>query len=209
MHVDRSAEGRYLSIWRDDSVGPWIARHGLTSAEYQAEYNKWTKEGYFPLSVGAGGAGASARYAVVFVKRGDPYARQFEARGLPATPTGAFATIEQKFMDHMQARNVRAASVAIAKDGRLVFARAYTWAEPGYPVTEPTTVFRLASVTKPITAIAMFQLREQGKFPNGFGTKVQSILGLHDKDGNPPIERVRRHHPGPAPKPHLRAGQRG
>ena len=36
----------------------------------------------------------------------------------------------------------------------VVLAHGYTWAEPGYPTTQPTSLFRIASMSKPITSIA-------------------------------------------------------
>jgi N-acyl-D-amino-acid deacylase len=55
-------------------------------------------------------------------------------------------------------------ALAIAKDGRLVLAKGYGWAnlETGQTVT-PLTLFGLASLSKPITALAILLLLEQGK----------------------------------------------
>ena len=39
-------------------------------------------------------------------------------------------------------------SVAVARAGAMVANRGYTWAEPGYPMTQPDTLFRVASVTQ-------------------------------------------------------------
>jgi N-acyl-D-amino-acid deacylase len=56
------------------------------------------------------------------------------------------------------------AALAIAKDGRLVLAKGYGWANvaAGEPV-RPDTRFGLASVSKPITAVATLKLVEQGR----------------------------------------------
>ena len=57
--------------------------------------------------------------------------------------------------------DVPGAAIAIAKDGRLVLAKGYGLAnvEKQEPV-EPDTLFRVASIAKPITAVAVLQLVE-------------------------------------------------
>ena len=45
----------------------------------------------------------------------------------------------------MRANGVRAAQLAIAKNGVMKFSRAYSWAEAGYRVTERSDRFLLAS----------------------------------------------------------------
>ena len=56
------------------------------------------------------------------------------------------------------------AALAIAKEGRLVFAKGYGWANlaASEPI-QPNTLFGLASLSKPITAVATLKLVEQGR----------------------------------------------
>ena len=87
--------------------------------------------------------------------------KQWHVEG-PAIP-GA-ETLDAVFQTVMQANGIRAASVAIAS-GRTIYAkRAYTWAEPGNPVTTQTTTFRLASVSKLFTSAAVQQLADAHAF---------------------------------------------
>jgi CubicO group peptidase (beta-lactamase class C family) len=53
--------------------------------------------------------------------------------------------------------------VAIGRDAAVVGARDYTWAEPGYPVTQPATRFRIASLSKIFTAAALSRLVQEGR----------------------------------------------
>ena len=131
---------RYLSLFVDNQIGPWVARHDLTSSEYQAEFDHWVSQGFFPLVVQASGVGDGARFAVLFATQGTPLARQWTVTGGPEV-TG----IDQAMQKTMQASKVRAAVLALVQDRKLVLARGYTWAEAGYPVTQPTTLFRVAS----------------------------------------------------------------
>ena len=54
-------------------------------------------------------------------------------------------------------------AVGVVRDGRLAFFRGHGFADiaSGVPVTEDT-VFRIGSITKTFTAIAVLQLHEQG-----------------------------------------------
>ncbi|MDQ3665440.1 MAG: beta-lactamase family protein, partial [Acidobacteriota bacterium] len=60
--------------------------------------------------------------------------------------------------------NEPGASVIVVKDGKVIFRKGYGIAnlELGVPV-EPDMVFRLGSVTKQFTAVAILMLAEQGK----------------------------------------------
>src|SRR5271166_5503905 len=64
----------------------------------------------------------------------------------------------------MQAHSVPGMSVAVARGGVLVHQQGYGMAdrERAEKVT-PAHLFRIASVSKPITSVAIFQLIEQGK----------------------------------------------
>jgi CubicO group peptidase (beta-lactamase class C family) len=56
------------------------------------------------------------------------------------------------------------ASLAIAKEGRLVFAKGYGWSNIAAAETvQPDTLFGLASLSKTFTAVAILKLVEQGK----------------------------------------------
>jgi N-acyl-D-amino-acid deacylase len=74
---------------------------------------------------------------------------------------------------------VAGASLAIARDGKLVYARGFGWAdrEAREPV-QPDALFRIASISKPITGVAVLQLVEQGRLK--LSDRVHDLLGLPD-----------------------------
>jgi CubicO group peptidase (beta-lactamase class C family) len=74
----------------------------------------------------------------------------------------AFTEFDEAVQLYMKAHDVRAGALSMVRDGRLVYARAYTFAEPDYPITQPTSLFRVASCSKSLTAIAILQLVERG-----------------------------------------------
>jgi len=69
------------------------------------------------------------------------------------------------------------ASLAVARNGKLVFARGFGYAdvEQTEPA-QPASLFRIASVSKPLTAVAVLQLVERGKV--GLDDKVVDRMKL-------------------------------
>jgi CubicO group peptidase (beta-lactamase class C family) len=83
------------------------------------------------------------------------------ARPLPAPLAEAVATVVS---DEMSRLGVPGLSIAIGEGGELRFAAGFGWAdvENEVPATAETT-YRLASVSKPMTAVAALQLAERGR----------------------------------------------
>jgi len=60
--------------------------------------------------------------------------------------------------------DIKGASVAVARDGKLLYARGFGYASvPDSLPVEPYHRFRVASVSKLVTAVAVMKLQEQGK----------------------------------------------
>jgi CubicO group peptidase (beta-lactamase class C family) len=117
----------------------------MSSNDYQTEFNQQTAKGFYPICTQGGGTTASPVYAAIFAQQDIPSARQWTATGPAVASLAAFDTAFQQFM---QANAVRAAQFAIALNGTLLLARGYTWAEPGYRITQPSDRFLLASCSK-------------------------------------------------------------
>ena len=168
-----SSWGEYLSIWHDTQIsGGWGASHDMTSAGYQAQVTSQGSAGNYPIDVHASGTGSATRFAAVFAPSRSVVARQWTATGTAVVGLSAFDAYVQNLM---QTTNVRGASLSVVKDGRLMLTRGYTWAEPGYPVTQPTSLFRIASMTKPLTSIAIHQAMSRSRTV-GAGSKVLSFF---------------------------------
>jgi N-acyl-D-amino-acid deacylase len=101
-----------------------------------------------------------------------------------------FDALMQSFLDE---HGVPGAALALIHEGRLVFARGYGYAD--IAAREPTTaqhLYRIASISKPITAIAILQLVEQGKL--SLDDKVFDILTgyeAHLEAGKEPDTRLK------------------
>ncbi len=88
--------------------------------------------------------------------------------GLAALPAAGPASPAAEAYDQvigalMQQHGVPGGAIAVARHGRLVVARGYGVADPAKPAAPlPTSLWRIASVSKPITSVAVFHLVEQG-----------------------------------------------
>lgn len=140
----------YVAIWEQGAASPWIARHGLTSAEYQQTFNDLRYQGYRPVVVSGYASGSSAGYAALW---------QNDAM------TGEdLATIDRIVNAVRTASSAPAISLAITQNGRLVFAKAYGKADIDGNVDATTASrFRIASVSKPFTSATIMRLVEQGR----------------------------------------------
>jgi CubicO group peptidase (beta-lactamase class C family) len=64
----------------------------------------------------------------------------------------------------LQEHDVPGAALAVAKDGELLLDRGYGWSDrESRQAMQPDSIFRIASVSKPITAMAILKLIEQAK----------------------------------------------
>ncbi|KAI9773726.1 MAG: hypothetical protein M1839_002024 [Geoglossum umbratile] len=172
-YVTLSSDQIYCSVFKDNMVGPWVARHGLTSGGYQAEFDSQNARGFYPISVQGGGSGADTRFAAIFAQRDIPEQRVLSATGAAVPGLDGF---DKAMMAFMQANAVRAGQLTVSKNGVTKLARAYTWAEPDYPLTQPTTQFLLASCSKMFLAAAVQTLYDAHKLTPS--TAVYPLLGF-------------------------------
>lgn len=83
---------------------------------------------------------------------------------MTGTTAPGMESFESQLTGLLQSWAVPGASVAIAKDGRLVYARGFGWLDiENKEPMKPTTLVRIASVSKTITAVATLKLAEEGK----------------------------------------------
>jgi len=82
---------------------------------------------------------------------------------------------------------VRHASLSIVHGTKLVYARGYTMAEPNWPVVQPTTCFRMASVSKTVTGAGGLSAHPKPA-RSSWGTSSQDILALKTPAGGAPAD---------------------
>jgi len=89
--------------------------------------------------------------------------RRVETGLLPASAFGDEEQKEASLPERMQQRKLTGLSVAVIHDGEIEWAEGYGVREAGReePVT-PETLFQAGSISKPVTAVAVLRLVEQG-----------------------------------------------
>jgi N-acyl-D-amino-acid deacylase len=85
--------------------------------------------------------------------------------------------------EFMQARKVPGGALAVVKERCLVYAKGYGWADREKKLpARPETLFRIASVSKPITAVAVMKLVEQGCL--SLEARAFEVADLHPEPGH-------------------------
>jgi len=77
-------------------------------------------------------------------------------------PPAQAAEIDRIVTTALAAEDVPSASVAVVKDGRIVFTKAYGKANEGLP-SSPALPYQIASNSKQFTAMALLLLEDEGK----------------------------------------------
>jgi CubicO group peptidase (beta-lactamase class C family) len=198
----------YISVWAQSGSGAWVARHGMTSAEYQTEITNLSapSEGYRVFDVSAYEIGGTTYFAAYWVKDTlgwfahhdylpsdlfnvatsqapqdwqpivvEPYdtagarnfagiwikkSRTWTATGVAPASLSAFETTMQTFM---QQRSITSGALAVTRDSQLVFARGYSWDYDNLDPVVPTSLFRIASLTKSTTSMGIMRLVQLGQ----------------------------------------------
>tara|TARA_B100002003_G_scaffold224553_1_gene229982 strand:+ start:165 stop:1490 length:1326 start_codon:yes stop_codon:yes gene_type:complete len=98
--------------------------------------------------------------------QGDPASLGFSPERL--------AAIDAKLQEHIDAGDMPGASILIARDGQIVHTAVLGAIRPDGPEMTRDAIFRIYSMTKPITSVAALMLVEQGKLD--IGDKVSKYL---------------------------------
>src|SRR6266567_4523517 len=87
------------------------------------------------------------------------------------------APFEQAMTNFLAAHNFEAGTLALMKNSKLVFRQGYGWRDTNFTtVIHPDNLFRLASVTKTLTASSIYKLIAAGKITTS--TKVFDYIGI-------------------------------
>jgi len=83
---------------------------------------------------------------------------------MTGTPNPAFKSFDDAVTKFMLKYEIPGGALAVTSGGKMIYARGYGWAdvEENLPAT-PASLFRIASISKPITAVAVMTLVQDGK----------------------------------------------
>ncbi len=180
------AHTRFAVVFDKRTPSPaWAARTGLSTADFEVELERQAAAGMVPTSLSAYHQGKDLRYAVVWSRE---YPDTLPGSGKVVADLAAFDEAMRTFMrDHA----IPCGALAIARDGRLIFARGYGYIDgAATEVVAPDAPFRIASVTKAFTNAAIRRLiRERKLRPD---VRVFPLLGVEPPPGKTPDPRLAR-----------------
>jgi N-acyl-D-amino-acid deacylase len=107
----------------------------------------------------------------------NPLPAKDDPEKLPVTgkPVPAMKTLDALVINYLETNKIPGATLAVVKGGKLVYARGFGYADPAKKEKmQPDALFRIASLTKPITSAAVMKLVEQGKLK--LTDKVDALL---------------------------------
>lgn len=117
-------------------------------------------------------------------------ATALSAETLPVTgpENPALKPFDDLLLSFIQQHNVPGAAVAVTRNGKLVYARGFSYADVEKKESvQPASLFRIASVSKPLTGVAVLQLVERGKLK--LDEHIFALLGLNPT-GDPRLNDV-------------------
>ena len=95
----------------------------------------------------------------------------------------ALAPFDDLMLNFVQSHQVPGAALAVTRNSKLVYLRGFGWANvDGKRPVQPESLFRIASVSKPLTAVTVLQLVEKSKL----GLNERVFDRLDAKDWLPP-----------------------
>lgn len=143
-----------------------------------------SRRGFVRLGLAAGGAAAlgGAGALTLPAVAGE---RQWWAGG---GEVSALAPFDQAMKTFMQERDVPAGQLAVTRRGKLVLARSYAWTDDADLRPEPTALFRIASLSKSITSVAINVLVQSGDL--SATTPILDLLDFEPPSGQSRDSRV-------------------
>jgi CubicO group peptidase (beta-lactamase class C family) len=145
----------FAAIMVKDGITDSVANHDWLPGDLYTNAVNLEHQDYQPILIEGYDTGSTRNFAAVWIKK----ARTWTTTGTTNADLSSFDSAMQTFM---QARNIPGGSLAVTKDSRLVYARGYRW--DGYTVdaVQPDSLFRIASLTKPLTSMAIMRLVQEG-----------------------------------------------
>jgi len=105
--------------------------------------------------------------------------RKWQVTGRDVPEMSSFDNTMKTFMT---SRNISGGALAVTYNGRLVLARGYTYTDDPQDITvQPTSLFRIGSISKPVTATAIMRLVQEGRLK--LSDKLTDILTLKPPAG--------------------------
>ncbi len=169
-------QDRFTAIWEKTPLPNGYAKHAINGNNYQNISDNFYYEGYKPVFISAYSSAGMERFNGVW-----------QNNNMSSADMGK---IDAAVNNYMTTQGVKALSIAVCKDERLVYAKGYGDANPatGQDMS-PAYSLRIMSISKPVTSAGIMMLVKAGKlsldkklFGSGgvFGSKYAYPAGNKD-----------------------------
>ncbi|HVR37139.1 MAG TPA: hypothetical protein VMS21_14950, partial [Methylomirabilota bacterium] len=114
-----NGQSLFTGVWKTPGHGDaWVSHHDLTEMNYQAQTWNWQYQGYRPVFASAFNPAGGERFNVIFRRNGG------------MTPAN-LAVIDDAINGYMQSNSIPGLSLAISRNGELVYAKGFGQADQG------------------------------------------------------------------------------
>jgi serine/threonine protein kinase/CubicO group peptidase (beta-lactamase class C family) len=167
---------------RDQAAQAWNVRPSLTAAQLRQELLTGKAKGYLPTIISGYRLANEIRYLAAWIK---PTLPDLPMTGQRVPELAALDRVMQEFMGE---RRIRAGTLAVMKDGRLVLERGYGFADrmETQPIA-PDAPLRLGAISQVFTAAATRKLIDEGKLRAD--ARMAELLGTTPPAGREPDPR--------------------
>lgn len=165
--------------WRQDSLPPeaWWATVDMQARQVYPQSVQQAQQDFEPVCISQyTPSNQQPAFAAVWVKK----QRVWQATGDEAPELRSF---DETMREYMQKYTIPNGALAVTKDGRLVLARAYNWQTANHEPIQPDALFRIASISKPLTATAIFRLMQENRLE--LFRRVSDLLELDAPEADP------------------------
>lgn len=169
-----------VSFEPNPANNPWLILINLSEARYRQSCREYESTGYRRTVDRRISVNRQTLYSVVWTRSDEAAAAT--ALTLPAGPlpesgstSDAVAPLDDLMRSFLPANNITGATLAVAYQNRLIYSRGFGYADVAKNTAMPANaVMRIASISKPITAVAVLKLVEQGQL--GMDDPVYQLL---------------------------------
>lgn len=156
---EKNGTDLFAAIWEKTNSPMWSSRHGINRMNYQHAFDNMYYQGYVPVYLNAYAADGADKYNVIW--------HNSSMKG------SDIAIIDAAAKNYMKTQDVIGLSLAVTRNGKLVFAKGYGYANPlTKEEMSPNHRMRIMSISKSVTAAGIMKLMDQNKI-----TMDQKVFG--------------------------------
>ena len=158
---EEGGQAKLVVIYERRPGVPVLVDAGLSHAAYQTAFNQRTTAGYRLSSVAVYSVANVANYGAVWELHERPVLPAVYAKTGVVIPE--LAGVEAAMENFMRLRGISSGTLCVAKDDTVVYERGFGWTDFTFQTpTQPGTLYRGASISKPVTASAIRKLSTDG-----------------------------------------------